>query len=131
MFYSSIFNFSVVVAALFLLSSTSAFTTSNIHAVGPRTSNHVLFMANGEVFQGTVKWFDNTKGFGFITRESDGVDIFVHHSAIQAEGFRALEDEQAVEFQVEEVDGKTRAQQVTGPGGEELKRGFAYKKRDE
>jgi CspA family cold shock protein len=50
---------------------------------------------------GTVKWFNNDKGYGFISRES-GDDVFVHHSAIQAEGFRSLQENQRVEFSVEQ-----------------------------
>ncbi len=49
--------------------------------------------------QGTVKWFSNEKGFGFISREG-GEDVFVHHTAIQAEGYRSLTEGQAVEFEV-------------------------------
>ncbi|MFQ6015109.1 MAG: cold-shock protein [Anaerolineae bacterium] len=49
---------------------------------------------------GTVKWFNSSKGYGFISRE-DGDDVFVHHSAIQAEGFRTLEEGQRVEFTIE------------------------------
>ena len=48
---------------------------------------------------GTVKWFNDAKGFGFIEREG-GDDVFVHHSAIQAEGFKSLAEGQAVEFEV-------------------------------
>jgi CspA family cold shock protein len=50
---------------------------------------------------GTVKWFSNPKGYGFITRE-EGDDVFVHFSAIEAEGFRTLEEGQRVEFNVEQ-----------------------------
>ena len=53
--------------------------------------------------KGTVKWFNDAKGFGFIERET-GEDVFVHHSAIQSEGFRTLSDGQQVEFEV--VQGK-------------------------
>jgi CspA family cold shock protein len=49
--------------------------------------------------KGTVKWFNDAKGFGFISREN-GDDVFVHHSAIQAEGFRSLHEGQAVQFKV-------------------------------
>ena len=48
--------------------------------------------------KGTVKWFNDAKGFGFIEREN-GEDVFVHHSAIRAEGFRTLSDGQQVEFE--------------------------------
>ena len=51
--------------------------------------------------QGTVKWFNSEKGFGFIEREG-GNDVFVHFSAIQSEGFKTLEEGQAVQFDVEE-----------------------------
>jgi len=53
---------------------------------------------------GTVKWFNDQKGFGFITREDGEKDCFVHHSAIQSEGFRTLSEGQRVEFDV--VDGE-------------------------
>ncbi len=49
--------------------------------------------------RGKVKWFNDAKGYGFISQE-DGPDVFVHHSAIQAEGFRSLEEDQLVEFEV-------------------------------
>ena len=47
---------------------------------------------------GTVKWFNDTKGFGFITPEDGGKDLFVHHSAIQGSGFRSLSEGDRVEF---------------------------------
>lgn len=49
--------------------------------------------------RGTVKWFNASKGYGFIQREQGG-DIFVHHTAIQAEGFRTLNEGDPVEFEV-------------------------------
>ena len=48
--------------------------------------------------QGTVKWFNDAKGFGFISRQAGGGDIFVHFSAIRSNGFRSLQEGQAVEF---------------------------------
>lgn len=48
---------------------------------------------------GTVKWFNSTKGFGFITNESTEEDVFVHFSGIAAEGFKSLEDGQKVTFE--------------------------------
>ena len=50
---------------------------------------------------GTVKWFNNAKGFGFIERE-EGPDVFVHYTAIDSSGYRSLEDGQRVEFEVVE-----------------------------
>jgi CspA family cold shock protein len=51
--------------------------------------------------RGTVKWFNNAKGFGFIARDGQA-DVFVHHTAIQADGFRTLEQGQLVAFEVVE-----------------------------
>jgi CspA family cold shock protein len=52
------------------------------------------------VAQGTVKWFNAEKGYGFISVEGGSSDVFVHYSAIQMEGYKALEEGQAVEFEV-------------------------------
>ena len=54
-----------------------------------------------ETVVGTVKWFSDQKGYGFIARE-DGPDVFVHFSAIQSEGFRSLAEGDQVEFQIED-----------------------------
>ncbi|QUQ67405.1 transcription antiterminator/RNA stability regulator CspE [Kutzneria sp. CA-103260] len=50
--------------------------------------------------QGTVKWFNSEKGFGFIAPTDGGADVFVHYSEIQGNGFRTLEENQRVEFEV-------------------------------
>jgi CspA family cold shock protein len=52
------------------------------------------------VAQGTVKWFNAEKGFGFIAQDGGGPDVFVHFSAIQADGYKSLDENQRVEFEV-------------------------------
>ena len=49
---------------------------------------------------GTVKWFNDAKGYGFITQDGGGEDVFCHFSAIQADGFKSLSEGQKVEFEV-------------------------------
>jgi len=64
---------------------------------------------------GTVKWFNATKGFGFLACDEGGDDVFVHFSAIQIDGFKTLEEGQRVEFEVEDDPkntGKLRAVNV-------------------
>jgi len=52
--------------------------------------------------KGTVKWFNNSKGYGFITPEDGSQDVFVHHSSIQGEGYKSLDEGQTVEFEVQQ-----------------------------
>ncbi len=61
--------------------------------------------------KGTVKWFNATKGFGFISLE-DGEDVFVHYSAIETDGFKTLDEGDAVEFEVVEGEKGPQATNV-------------------
>ena len=61
--------------------------------------------------QGTVKWFNAEKGYGFITAE-DGTDVFVHFSAIQSDGFKTLDEGQAVSFDITQSDRGPQASNV-------------------
>jgi len=70
-----------------------------------------------EKVTGTVKWFDAKKGYGFITREGEK-DVFVHYSAIQGDGYRKLEDGQAVEFTIVEGRKGLEASDLTLAGSE-------------
>ena len=62
--------------------------------------------------KGTVKWFNNQKGFGFIAPES-GNDVFVHHSVIQGDGYKSLEEGQQVEFEIQNGPKGEQATNVT------------------
>ncbi len=62
--------------------------------------------------KGTVKWFNNSKGYGFISRE-EGDDVFVHYNAIQTDGFKTLEEGDKVEFEIEESPKGLQATNVT------------------
>jgi CspA family cold shock protein len=62
--------------------------------------------------KGKVKWFNNQKGYGFITPEN-GKDVFVHHTAIKADGYRTLEEGQEVEFDIQQGPKGEQAVNVT------------------
>lgn len=62
--------------------------------------------------QGTIKWFDNKKGFGFIAQDEGGQDVFVHFSCIHGEGFKTLEEGDRVEFEVINSDKGLKASKV-------------------
>lgn len=65
------------------------------------TATYLFFLMEGNTMTGTVKWFNNQKGYGFIS-DSEGNDIFVHYSGLVMDGFKTLEEGQAVEFEVTE-----------------------------
>tara|TARA_Y100000310_G_C20219192_1_gene594966 strand:+ start:395 stop:604 length:210 start_codon:yes stop_codon:yes gene_type:complete len=62
---------------------------------------------------GTVKWFNEEKGYGFLTQENGGKDVFVHFRAISGEGFRTLKEGQPVSFEIEEGQKGPQAANVT------------------
>jgi len=64
------------------------------------------------MIEGTVKWFNDSKGFGFIEQEN-GDDVFVHHSAINGDGFKSLEEGERVTFEVEQGQKGPAATNVT------------------
>ncbi len=65
-----------------------------------------------EEVTGVVKWFSNQKGYGFITRENGGKDVFVHHSAIISEGYKTLAEGQKVKFQIVHTEKGDQASNV-------------------
>lgn len=104
----------VITLLLALLSAVAAFAPG---VSRPAFSSTRLNMAD-DMKKGTVKWFNTIKGFGFLIPDDGTEDIFVHQTAIQADGFRSLADGEVVEFLVEEdQNGRKKAAKVTGPDG--------------
>lgn len=78
-------------------------------------------VATGPRMTGVVKWFNPTKGFGFITPDNPGLDVFVHQSEIQLPGFRSLAQGEPVEYQLYDGQKGPKALKVTGPQGKQVK----------
>ena len=80
-------------------------------AAARQPGRRLLVKEESSLAEGTVKWFSNEKGYGFIEREG-GDDVFVHHSAIEMDGYRSLTEGQRVQFDVEQGDKGLQAKNV-------------------
>jgi cold shock protein len=78
-----------------------------------RRVRRTLAVEDSQMATGTVKWFNDDKGFGFITPEDGGKDLFVHHSDINSDGFRSLQEGSKVNFEVGSGDKGPKALNVT------------------
>jgi cold shock CspA family protein len=118
---TSIPRISVLTLLCIIIGFAKGFTPSTVYLSPTKQSNIVVKMAEVApegIQQGTVKWFNTQKGFGFITPADGSGDVFVHQSNIQSQGFRSLADGENVEFQVQlDNNGRKKAVSVTGPNG--------------
>jgi CspA family cold shock protein len=72
-----------------------------------------LFQVKSYMATGTIKWFNESKGFGFISQDNGGADVFVHFSSIQGSGFKTLNEGQSVSYEVENGPKGPQASSVT------------------
>ncbi|CAJ1953280.1 unnamed protein product [Cylindrotheca closterium] len=95
-----------------------SFLTSSLRVSSNFNRSNPIRCFSDAVSSGTVKWFDSKKGFGFIVPDDGSEDVFVHQTAVHAEGFRSLGDGEPVEFSVVvDNNGRSKAENVTGPMG--------------
>ena len=91
-------------------------TVFGVYALRTPITNHFLYWSTAMRLTGTVKWFNDSKGFGFITRDDGEKDCFVHHSAIGGSGFKTLAEGERVEFDVVQGAKGPAAENVTKMG---------------
>jgi cold shock protein len=88
-------------------------TRSRIYCQGSREVRELISgKEKMRVAQGTVKWFNSDKGFGFISVDGGGQDVFVHFSAIESNGYRSLDENQRVEFDITQGQKGPQAEHV-------------------
>ena len=92
---------------------TSSSTIASIAGYGLAVQENVPEGAYVERLKGTVKWFNNAKGYGFIGRDDGSPDVFVHYSAITSEGYKSLQEGDQVEFEVTQGQKGPQAANVT------------------
>lgn len=81
--------------------------------ISPKVRNFYFFQEIANMANGIVKWFNDSKGFGFIEQQDGGKDVFVHHSAINSTGFKSLNEGDNVTFDIEDGQKGPAAANVT------------------
>jgi CspA family cold shock protein len=107
----------VLLTLCFILINSARFSFQcfEIAGINRFKQKHMNLCREGVLVHGTVKWFNNSKGYGFIGRE-DGPDVFVHYSAITGDGYRTLQEGDSVEFEIVQGPKGPQAANVAKPG---------------